>query len=85
VVNIKVFRIFILIKKFILFIFQSLDLREGIKTHYKMLKKKRKLLVSHILPTRNEVFLCQWIPLSLSLKEFNKDVFFPLNMTGKVY
>jgi hypothetical protein len=55
VANFKVFRIFILIKKFILFIFRSLDLREGIKTHYKMLKE-RELLVSHILPTRNEVF-----------------------------
>jgi hypothetical protein len=65
VANFKVFRIFILIKKFILFIFRSLDLREGIKTHYKMLKE-RELLVSHILPTRNEVFfLYQWIPLSL--------------------
>lgn len=35
VVNLKVFRIFILIQKFILFIFQLLSLREEGETHKK--------------------------------------------------
>jgi hypothetical protein len=42
----KIMRIFILVQKFILFIFESLSLRDEIESHQKIKKKRKSLLSS---------------------------------------
>jgi len=43
----KIMRIFILVQKFILFIFESLSLRDEIESHQKIKKKKEKVCCHH--------------------------------------
>jgi len=51
----KIMRIFILVQKFILFIFESLSLRDEIESHQKIKKKKKKFVV--IIPTTKMIKL----------------------------
>lgn len=46
VANLKVFRIFMLVQKFILFIFRFLSLRKERKTHWKTTKKKENCMLA---------------------------------------